>query len=84
VLRKECILRVSENKALRRILETQREIAIREWRKLHNEQLHNLYSESNIIREIRLQSMRWAKPATHMWAMRSAYKILVGKPEGEK
>jgi hypothetical protein len=71
---------VSENKMLRRILETQREILIREWRKLHNEQLHNLYSESKIM-EIRLQKMRWAKHATHMGAIRSAYKTLVRKPE---
>jgi hypothetical protein len=67
---------------LRRILETKREIVIGEWRKLHN--AHNLYSESNIIREIRLQKMGWAKHARRMGAMRSAYKTLVGKSEGEK
>jgi hypothetical protein len=51
------------------------------WRKLHNEELHNLYSSPNIIRMIKSRMMRWAGHVACMKAKRNAYKILVGKPE---
>jgi hypothetical protein len=53
------------------------------WRNLHNEQLHNLYSSSNITRMIKSR-MRWARHVSRMGKKRDAYRILVGKPEGKR
>jgi hypothetical protein len=55
-----------------------------DWRKLHNEELHNLYSSPNIIREIKSRRMRWAGHVARMGQTRNAYRILVGKPEGRR
>jgi hypothetical protein len=54
-----------------------------DWRKLHNEELHNLYSSPNIIRMIKSRKMRWAGHVARMGETRNAYRILVGKPDGE-
>jgi hypothetical protein len=54
------------------------------WRKLHNEELHNLYSSPSIIRMIKSRRMRWAGHVTRMRAKRNAYRILVGNPEGKR
>jgi hypothetical protein len=54
------------------------------WRKLHNEELHGLYSSPSIIRVIKARRMRWAGHVTGMGEVRSAYNILVGKPEGRR
>jgi hypothetical protein len=51
---------VSENRVLTRIFGPKRDDVTRDWRKLHNEELHNLYSSSNIIRMIKSRRMRWA------------------------
>jgi hypothetical protein len=59
-LREEHRLRVFENRVLRRIFGPKRDHATGDWRKLHNEELHNLYSSPNIIRMIKLKRMRWA------------------------
>jgi hypothetical protein len=53
-----------------------------DWRKLHNEELHNLYSFPNIIRMIKSMWMRWAGRVTQMVEKRNAYRIFVGKPDG--
>jgi hypothetical protein len=53
----------------------------RDWRKLRNEELHNLHSSPNIIRMIKLRRVRWAGRVARMWEKRNAYRILVGKPE---
>jgi hypothetical protein len=50
-----------------------------EWRRLHNEELNDLYSSPNIIRVIKSRKIRWAGPVTHMGERRGAYKILVGR-----
>jgi hypothetical protein len=55
----------------------------RDWRKLHNEDLHNLYSSPSIGRIIKSRRMRWAGHVAQMGAKRNAYRILVGKPEGK-
>jgi hypothetical protein len=52
-----------------------------EWKKLHNEELHNLYSSPDIIRQIKSRQMRWAG---HVEEERKVYKVLVGKPEGKQ
>jgi hypothetical protein len=55
-----------------------------EWGKLHNEELQNLYSWTNIIRMIKSRRMRWTGHVAQMGETRNAYKILVGKPEGKR
>jgi hypothetical protein len=55
----------------------------REWRKLHNEEFHDLYSSPNIIRIIKSRRMRWAGHVARMGEKRNTYRLLVGKPEGK-
>jgi hypothetical protein len=54
------------------------------WRKLHDEELHGLYSSPIIIRVIKARRMRWACHVARMGEVRSAYNILVGRPEGRR
>jgi hypothetical protein len=54
------------------------------WRKLHNEELHNLYSTPSIIRIIKSRRMRWAGHVARIGAKRNVYRLLVGKPEGKR
>jgi hypothetical protein len=54
------------------------------WRKLHNEELHKLYFSSSIIRLIKSRKMRWTWHVAHMEEKWSAWRILVGKPEGKR
>jgi hypothetical protein len=61
---------------LRRIFGSKREEFVEGWRRLHNEELHNLYASPNIIRENKYR-MRWAGHITRIREMRSAYSILV-------
>jgi hypothetical protein len=56
----------------------------REWRKLHNKELYALYSSPNIIRMIKSGRLRWAGHMARMGESRSAYRALVGKPEGRR
>jgi hypothetical protein len=77
-------LRVFQNRVLRRIFEPKRDKVTGEWRKLHNEELHILYSFPNFIRQIKSRRMRWAGHAAHMGEERKLYKVLVGKPEGKR
>jgi hypothetical protein len=72
---------VFENRVLRRIFGPKRDEVTGEWRKLHNEELHNLYSLPNIIRMIMSRRMRWAGYVARTVAKRNVYRILVGKPE---
>jgi hypothetical protein len=53
------------------------------WKKLHNEELHNLYSSPSIIRIIKWRRMRWAGHVARMGENKNVYRILVGKPEGK-
>jgi hypothetical protein len=55
-----------------------------DWRKLHNEELHILYSSPNIIRRFKSRRMRWAGHVACMGKERKVYKVLVGKPEGKR
>jgi hypothetical protein len=55
-----------------------------EWRKLHNEELRDLYSSPGIIRMIKSRRMRWAGHVARMGEKRNAYRLLVGKPEGKR
>jgi hypothetical protein len=80
-LRKERRLRVFENWILRRIFGPNRDEVTGEWRKLHNEEFHILYSSTNIIRQIESRRMRWAGHVARMGEERNVYKVLMGKPE---
>jgi hypothetical protein len=73
-----------ENRILRRIFGPKRDEVKGEWRKLHNEELHNLYSSPDIIRQVRSRRMRWAGHVAHMGEERKVCKVLVGKPEGRR
>jgi hypothetical protein len=75
---------VFENKVLRRIFGPKRDEVIGEWRKLHNEELHNLYSSPHIIRQIKSRRMRWAGHVACIGEERKLYKVLVGKAEGKR
>jgi hypothetical protein len=75
---------VFENKVLRRIFGPKRDEATGGWRKLHNEELRDLYSSPSIIRIIKSRRMRWAGHVARMGEKRNAYRLLVGKPEGKR
>jgi hypothetical protein len=83
ILREEHTLRVFENGVLRRIFGPKRE-EDGSWRKLHNDELHNLYSSPNIVRVIKSRRMRWAGHVARMGEGRSVYGVLVGRPEGKR
>jgi hypothetical protein len=57
---------------------------MRGWRKLHNEELHNLYSSPSTIRMMKSRRMRWVGHVARMGEKRNAYWILAGKPEGRR
>jgi hypothetical protein len=78
-LREEHRLRVFENKMLRRIFGPKRDEVTGGWRKLHNEELCELYSSPNIIKIIKSRRMRWAEHVARMREKRKAYWLLVGK-----
>jgi hypothetical protein len=59
-------------------------LASRGWRKLHNEELHNLYSSPSVIRMIKSRRLRWAGNVARMGDKRNAPRIMVGKPEGKR
>jgi hypothetical protein len=69
---------------LRRIFGPKRGEVTGEWRRLHNEELNDLYSSPNIIRVIKSRRMRWAGYVARMGEKRNAYRILVGRPEGRR
>jgi hypothetical protein len=83
-LREEHRLRVFENRVLRRIFGPKRDEVTGEWRRLHNEELHNLYSSPDIIRQIKSRRMRWAGHVARMGEERNVYKVLMGKPGGKR
>ncbi|KAJ4431604.1 hypothetical protein ANN_20203 [Periplaneta americana] len=83
-MREEHRLRVFENKVLRKIFEAERDEVTGEWRKLHNTELHVLYSSLDIIRNITSRRLRWAGHVARMGESRNAYRVLVGRPEGKR
>jgi hypothetical protein len=83
-VREEHKLRVFENRVLRRIFGPKRDRVTRGWRKLHSDELHNLYSSPSIIRIIKSRRMRWVGHVARMGVKRNVYRFLVGKPEGKR
>jgi hypothetical protein len=83
-VREEHKLRVFENRVLRRIFGRKRDRVTGGCRKLHNEELHNLYSSPSIITIIKSRRMRWAGHVARMGERRNVYRLLVGRPEGKR
>jgi hypothetical protein len=81
ILREECRLRVSENRVLRRIFGPKRDEVTGEWRKMHNRELHNLYSSPDIIRQIRSRRMKSAGHMTRMGEEIKVYNVFMGSPK---
>jgi len=77
-------LRVYENMVLRRIFGPRRDEVTGEWRRLHNEELNNLYSSPNIVRVIKSRRMRWARHVARFGEEIRVYRVLVGKPERKR
>ena len=73
-----------ENRVLRRIFGPMRDGVTGEWRKLHNEELNDLYSSSNIVRVIKSRRMTCAGHVARMEEGRGVHKVLAGKPEGKR
>jgi hypothetical protein len=82
-LTEEQRLRVFENRVLRRIFGPKRE-EDESWRKLHNDELHSLYSSQNIVRVITSRRMRCAGHVARMGEGRGVYRVSVGRPEGKR
>jgi hypothetical protein len=83
-LREERRLRVFENRVLKRVFGPKRDEVTGEWRKLHNEELNDLYSLPNIVRVVKSRRMRWAGHVACMGEDRGVHRVLVGRPEGKR
>ena len=70
-----------ENRVLRGIFGPKRDGVTGEWRKLHNEELNDLYSSPSIVRVIKSRRMRWAGHVARMEEGRDVHTVVVGKPE---
>jgi hypothetical protein len=83
-LREEHRLRVFESRVLKIIFGPKTDEVTGEWRKLHNEEFHILYSSRNVIRKIKSRRMKWAGYVARVGEERIVHKVLVGKPEEER
>jgi hypothetical protein len=75
---------VFENRVLRRIFGPKRDEVTGEWRKLHNEELNDLYCSPTVVRVIKSRRMRWTVHVARMGEERVVYRVLVEKPEGKR
>jgi hypothetical protein len=83
-LREERRFRVLENRVLRRVFRPKRDEVTGEWRKLHKDELNDLYSLSNIVRVVKSRRMRWAGHVARMGEDSGVHRVLVRKPEGKR
>jgi hypothetical protein len=77
-------LRVFENRVLRRVFWPKRDEVTGEWRKLHNEELNDVYSLPNIVRVVKSRRMKWVGHVACMGEETRVHRLLVGKPEGKR
>jgi hypothetical protein len=77
------MLDLTENKVLRRVFGPKREEATEERRKLHNEELNDLYSLPNIVRVVKSRRIRWTEHVARMGEEKDVHRVLVGKPDGK-
>ena len=75
---------MSQNRVLRRIFGPKRDGVTGEWRKLHNEELNDLYSSPSIVRVVKSRRIKWAGHVARMEEGRGVHRVLVGKPEGKR
>ena len=80
-LTEERRLKVYENRVMRRTFGPKRDQVTGEWRKLHNEELNDLYCSPNIVRVIKSRRMRWVGHVARLWERRGAYRVLMKNPE---
>ena len=73
-----------ENRVLRRVFGPKMDEVTGEWRKLHNEELNDLYSLPNIVRVVKSRRMRWVGHVARMGEDRGVHRVLVGRPEGKR
>jgi hypothetical protein len=83
-MREKRRLGLFENRLLRRVFGPKRDEVTGVWRKLHKEELNDLYCSPNIIRVIKSRRMRWARHVARMEERINVYRVLVGKPEGKR
>ena len=69
---------------LRRVFRPKRDEVTGEWKKLHNEELSDLYSLPNIVRVVKSRRMKWAGHVARMGQGREVHRVLVGRPEGKR
>jgi hypothetical protein len=72
-----------ENRVLRRVFGPKRDEVTGEWRKLHSEELNDLYSLPSIVRVVKSRRIKWARLVARMGEDRGVHRVLVGKPEGK-
>jgi hypothetical protein len=82
-LREEHRLRVFENRVLRKIFGPKKE-KDGSWRKLHNDEVHSLYSSPKVVRAIKSRRLRWAGHVARIGEGRGIYRVLVRRPEGKR
>jgi hypothetical protein len=83
-LKEERRLRVFENRVLRGVFGPKRDEVTAEWRKLHNEELNNMYPLPSIVRVVKSRRMRWVGHVARIGEKRGVHRVLVGKPEGKR
>jgi hypothetical protein len=83
-LREERRLRVFENRVLSRVFGPKRDEVTGQWRKLHNEELSDLYYLPNIVRVVKSRRMRWTGHVAHTGKGRGVHRVVVRKPEGKR
>jgi hypothetical protein len=75
---------VFENRVLRRVFEPKRNKMTRDWKKLHNGELNDLYTLPNIVWVVKSRRMRWEEHVARMGEERGVRRVLVGKPEEKR